>query len=117
MIKAERPLALMFMEISPKYRPPMTARETAQVSTPGQKKGIFGRVRQNRGRTLLKTPQFERLAKNRPLKSKHRSASLAVRCYEPEVLEICDSGGDAPVLAPYPENHASVILRDVGVTN
>jgi hypothetical protein len=72
MTNAARPLALMFMEISPKYRPPMAARETAQVFTPGQKKGIFGRVRQKRGMNTSAVIVSTGVSKNLPLKSRRR---------------------------------------------
>jgi hypothetical protein len=72
MTNAARPLALMFMEISPKYRPPMAARETAQVFTPGQKKGIFGRVRQKRGMNTAAAIVSTDVGKNLPLKSRRR---------------------------------------------
>jgi hypothetical protein len=73
MTNAARPLALMFMEISPKYRPPMAARETAQVFTPGQKKGIFGRVRRKRGmNTAAAAIVSTDVGKNLPLKSRRR---------------------------------------------
>jgi hypothetical protein len=92
MTNAARPLALMFMEISPKYRPPMAARETAQVFTPGQKKGIFGRVRQKRGMNTAAAHRLHRRRQKSAFEIKATDVTLTVRCYEPNVFEICGSG-------------------------
>jgi hypothetical protein len=50
----------------------MAARETAQVFTPGQKKGIFGRVRQKRGMNTAAAIVSTDVGKNLPLKSRRR---------------------------------------------
>jgi len=48
MINAERPLAVMFMAISP-FASPRLTKETPGMATPGQKQGIFAPPRRNGG--------------------------------------------------------------------
>jgi hypothetical protein len=57
MINAERPLALMFMAISP-FADPRLTKEPPVVATPGQKKGIFRRPRRNRGNSSKTDRRF-----------------------------------------------------------
>jgi hypothetical protein len=92
MTNAARPLALMFMEISPKYRPPMAARETAQVFTPGQKKGNLRTSPAKTGHEHCRNHRLHRRQQKSAFEIKVTDVTLTVRCYEPDVFEIFGSG-------------------------
>jgi hypothetical protein len=59
MINAERPLALMFMAISP-FASPRLTKETSGMATPGQKQGIFAPRRRNGDNPPLRARQDQR---------------------------------------------------------
>jgi len=112
MINAERPLALMFMAISP-FASPRLTKETAAVATPGQKKGIFARGRQNRGNPPKRSGPVDR--RRRDLASRRAGVGRddafgapRERCYEPEIMGVAADDLSAPTSVARPD-HDSVI--------
>jgi hypothetical protein len=68
MINAERPLALMFMAISP-FASPWLTKKTSGVATPGQKQGIFAPPRRNRRPSTAFDPQDQQFERALSLKA------------------------------------------------
>jgi hypothetical protein len=102
----------MFMEISPKYRPPMGRKGNCAGVHTGAKKGNLRTSPAKTGHEHFGSHRLHRRQQKSAFEIKATDVTLTVRCYEPDVFEIFGSG-----LGRRQGFHGSVIFLSAAVTN